>query len=618
MPPPVSSKGKAKSQSRDVRTSRSRNTTPIPPGNVQNTVEPTPSSSYLRNPSATLSAPIDTTLEEILGGGSPSNLPSVAALKQMQETIQSKVLQPVQKRGIISDRLLREVSKRRSLRDQQEREREREKAEREVEEKKHKLKKVSKKRDPEDRPLAVGAHHVARQDGVDVHKETSSTISSPISQAPPSATGTGPVDAPSPSLSDASHQPAPAPAIPQYQTFGPDPSTFDDPTIYHIRDTTNDMTEAEKREIYCVADYPETDLHDQTPGTPPDKDFSNAKPASQVTATQFSNYVEPFIRPLIEEDVAFLRERGDRVQPFMMPRRGLRPYKEVWAEEDGAMVLDHSLDRLPPNEPRGSMENMTDELAETDEISAGPLLARLMATLRPEGRISTTTNGDANGDSMDIDESTTIDPTRLASATQMAESLQNGWKAPPAVGKLDFASLEDRALAELRHIGFLGDQDQADYNGHFDDEVAARLRYLQDQLRRQSIINGARKARILELTEERMAQQEYNTIADDLDNQLNAAYLKRNRNIGKGKKNAKRPGGPGGGSHPVNAAAGVSRPSVGEPIRTLMERKSQWNHTIGPVVDYGKTGLPKGSVFEQDVMRRLEDREQEMWNEVED
>jgi transcriptional adapter 3 len=125
---------------------------------------------------ATLAAPLEMTLEEVLDrGGSPSNFPSVAALKTMQETIQTKVLQHVMKRGVVSDRLLREVSKRRTLRDQQERERERErereKAEREIEEKKHKLKKVSKKREPdEERPLAIGAHGVARQDGVDLHK----------------------------------------------------------------------------------------------------------------------------------------------------------------------------------------------------------------------------------------------------------------------------------------------------------------------------------------------------------------------------------------------------------------------------------------------------------------
>jgi transcriptional adapter 3 len=62
--------------------------------------------------------PLEMTIEEILDReGSPSTLPSVAALKAMQETIQTKVLPHVAKRGVISDRLLREVSKRRTLRD---------------------------------------------------------------------------------------------------------------------------------------------------------------------------------------------------------------------------------------------------------------------------------------------------------------------------------------------------------------------------------------------------------------------------------------------------------------------------------------------------------------------
>lgn len=579
---------------------------------------------------ASLSMPLEMTVEEILDrGGSVSTIPSVASLTAMRETIQNKYLHHIRIRGEVSDRVLRELSKRRKERVEQERERERERAgereraDREAEERKHKLKKVMKKREPEEgRPLAIGAHGIARQDGIDVHKDTSSTISSPISQAPPSASGTAPMDsAPSPSLSEVSHQPAPAPSVPHFQTFGPDPSTFDDPTIYHIREITADMDDEEKKRIYCVADYPESDLHDLTPGTPPDKDFSNAKPASQVNASVFANYVEPYIRPLTEEDVAFLKERGDRVTPFLMPRRGLRHYKDIWAEEDGGMALDSINDRLPPNEPRGSMEQMTDELAETDEISTGPVIARLLQTMRHESRNSAMTNGEVNGttngDSMDIDESNAPDP--LPPATQLAEFSQPGWKAPPVVGKTDYATLDDRMMQELRHIGFIGDAQVPEYNSHFDDDVAARLRYLQTELRKQSIINGARKARILELTEERMAQQEYNTIADDLDNQLNAAYLKRNRNIGKGKKNAKRPGGAGGGSHPVaNAATGVSRPGVGEPIRTLMERKTQWNMTIGPVVNFGKTGLPKESVFGEDVMRRLEDREQEMWNEVDE
>jgi transcriptional adapter 3 len=384
------------------------------------------------------------------------------------------------------------------------------------------------------------------------------------------------------------------------------------------------MTEEEIKEIYSVAEYPESDLHEQTPGTPPDKDFSNAKPASQVNATVFANYVEPYIRSLTEEDVAFLKERGDRVLPFLLPRRGLRHYKDVWAEEDGAMHIDTNENRLPQNEPRGSYEDVTDEVLETDNVSTGPLYARLLSLLRPEGRGHTKEEGNGvNQDAMDIDDGAGApadanNTNSLPAATQLPDFLQPGWRAPQPMGRTDYATLEERTAMELKHYGFITDGDevgaQNNFDSHNDDEVAARLRLLQGELRKQSVINGARKQRLLELTEERMAQQEYNTIADDLDNQLNAAYLKRNRNIGKGKKQTKRPGGPGGGSHPV-ANAGISRPSVGEPIRILMERRHQWIDTIGPVVNYGKTGLPKEeSVFPDDRMKEFESKEVEIWN----
>lgn len=453
--------------------------------------------------------------------------------------------------------------------------------------------------------------------------DNSSTLSSPTSQPAASAAGAGPVDAPSPTDTEMSHQPPPAPAIPQFQTFGPDPSKFDDPTIYHIRDVTPGMSTEERSDIYCVADFPESDLRDRTAGIPPDKDFSNAKPASQVNASVFANYVEPYIRRLTEEDMAFLKERGDRLSPFVLPRRGLKHYKEIWADEDGQNYPEMN-DRLPPNEARGSYENITDDFLTTEDISTGPLLSRLLATLRPEGR-GNLNNGDssnANGDAMDIDEGAgaSLDANNENSppaATQLSELVQQGWKAPPVGARTDYASLNERILLELKHNGIITEADTEttafDYNSHFDDEVAARLRILQDELRKQSIVNGARKQRLLELTDARMAQQEYNDIADDLDGQLNQAYLKRNRNIGKGKKQAKRPGGAGGGSHPV-PNAGVTRPGVGEPIRTLMERRNQWSATVGPVVNYGKTGLPEETIFPEEKMKELENKEVEIWD----
>jgi transcriptional adapter 3 len=109
--------------------------------------------------------------------------------------------------------------------------------------------------------------------------------------------------------SEESHQPEPAPAVPQVQVFGPNPLKFDDPTIYHIRDVTPDMTDEEKKEIYCVSRFPRSDLSHLMAGTPPDRDFSNSKPASQVNANTFLSYIEPYVRPLTEEDIAFLKEK---------------------------------------------------------------------------------------------------------------------------------------------------------------------------------------------------------------------------------------------------------------------------------------------------------------------
>lgn len=69
------------------------------------------------------------------------------------------------------------------------------------------------------------------------------------------------------------------------------------------------MTEEDKKEIYCVSSFPKSDLDHLIAGTLPDKDFSNAKPTNQVNANTFAAYIEPYVRPLTEEDMAWLKER---------------------------------------------------------------------------------------------------------------------------------------------------------------------------------------------------------------------------------------------------------------------------------------------------------------------
>lgn len=163
---------------------------------------------------------------------------------------------------------------------------------------------------PHDSPMCQFFNCSVCRAHINMKADASSTMSSPISQPPPSATGTGNMEnAPSPSGSEESHQPEKAPAVPAYQTFGPDPTKFNDPTIYHIRDITEETPEDLKKEILGVARYPKSELQDLTPGTPPDRDFSNPKPQTQVNAGVFANYVEPYVRPLTEEDMSFLKER---------------------------------------------------------------------------------------------------------------------------------------------------------------------------------------------------------------------------------------------------------------------------------------------------------------------
>ena len=229
---------------------------------------------------------------------------------------------------------------------------------------------------------------------------------------------------------------------------------------------------------------------------------------------------------------------------------------------------------------------------------------------------SVAVNGDAHGDA-----DTEADRAApLPSATFIPDSTQAGWKVPAT--KLEYAQVDERLKQELRFLGFLGEDSEPDYDAHYDDEIAARLRYLQAQLKEQSITNGARKARIAELAKTRLAHQEYNTILEDLDNQVQQAYLKRTRTLGKGKKQQKRPGGAGGGSHYVSGqggaastGAGVSRPGIGDVARTLMEKRKKWIDCIGPVFDEGLGRVPTSTVFEPEVMVGMLDRERDGWEE---
>ena len=327
-----------------------------------------------------------------------------------------------------------------------------------------------------------------------------------------------------------------------------------------------------------------------------------------------------------------------------MPPRGKKSYKDVWAEEDGQISIDdgHHGERLSANQARGSLEDMDDTTAETDQVSMGPMMNRFMSTMRFEHRASPTddkekTNGFTNGDSSANGLTNGTDPMDTTNGNVEEKSVPPATYMPenifPAsarnvsnLPKLTGAEMDERLKAELRHLGFLAPDAEPDYEGHFDDEVAERLRILQTELKRVSILNGARKARIEQIAKERMAYQEYSTILDDLNGQVQTSFAKRSRNAKKKGQNAKRPGGAGGGSHPVSAvggpggggATGVARSAIiGDQTRQMMLRREKWTNQIGPIFDDEVTKVREDgdSIFTDDVMEPLIRAEMERWDE---
>jgi transcriptional adapter 3 len=121
-----------------------------------------------------------------------------------------------------------------------------------------------------------------------------------------------------------------------------------------------------------------------------------------------------------------------------------------------------------------------------------------------------------------------------------------------------------------------------------------------------------------------MAHQEYQTILEDLDSQVQAAYLKRTRTMGKKPKKA-RPGAAAVAPGVAAGAAGMARPGIGDLTKTLMERRRRWIESIGTVFDdEGLARVPRvadegSSIFRPAEMAELLRKEKEAWDEeVED
>ena len=83
--------------------------------------------------------------------------------------------------------------------------------------------------------------------------------------------------------------------------------------------------------------------------------------------------------------------------------------------------------------------------------------------------------------------------------------------------------------------------------------------------------------------------------------------------MGKSKKGSQAKHRPGAGG----AAAGVSRPAVGDAAKIVMDRRKRWNEAFLPIFEDIKTTIPSAdeSIFDANTMAEYQKAELEAWDE---
>lgn len=333
------------------------------------------------------------------------------------------------------------------------------------------------------------------------------------------------------------------------------------------------------RKKYGVASYPERDLQDLLPGTIPNIDFSkNKAPTNQVQFTTFQTYIELYFRPFASEDLSFCAEKNvlppafsgldydASVTPFLIPKLGPF-YADVWLEEDATLASKlnspaYQQPLLEAFKPKGTIDNLSDDKLYTEDVSCGPLLSRLLSAVLSINEAEIERKDD------DDEVATKLDTTEDYKVT--AELL-------------DYLTIEERLKRELKYIGIfmnlprdkerLSDErgliiDSDDWiRNKEDDEVCTEIRELQAELRDVNARNRSRKKKLLPIIEEQIAYQEYCTILEDLDKQVDLAYIKRLKAKNKKKK--------------IHQDATPQQQAANNGLRALLDKRRRWIDNIG-------------------------------------
>ncbi|WBW71075.1 SAGA complex subunit Ngg1/Ada3 [Schizosaccharomyces osmophilus] len=328
------------------------------------------------------------------------------------------------------------------------------------------------------------------------------------------------------------------------------------------------MTYEEKKDLLCVSSFPKKDVRCLVAGTPVTEDFSNSKPNNQISISTFYSFLEPYFRSLDDDDVNFLKETSDVSKSYQNPPLGER-FPEIPQEDDISNLCSASIYQSLKTMPHGSIELLQEIDTAGEDISCGPLTERLIASLLPDdvsnqNKMNPMVNGNDHANDSHVKKE------GLEDIENEKEELNGMNNELSILCESDFSFYEERLRNRLRSFGVIYDDD-IDWTKRQDDQISETLRSLQFRLKKVEEENQQRKQKIIEILPEEMAFQEFSAVLDDLDKQIENAYMKRNRTLKVKKKRI------------VNEKINASATSSYATIKSLMDKRSLWLEKLQPL-----------------------------------
>lgn len=394
---------------------------------------------------------------------------------------------------------------------------------------------------------------------------------------------------------------------------------------------------------YGVVSYPTNDLKELLPGELPDMDFSKPKPTNQIQFNTFLSSIEAFYREFNDDDIKFLQNKfimpqnlqfvksyDPEVTPYTIPKLGPL-YTDVWLKEDNNQNIAN-LTPPPISDPisilpKKSGNDISDGVLDNEEVSCGPLVSRLLSAILKDDDIIAPKEELPTNPTLDSSVSTPVN--ELEHVTPSSSSSYGIFKQHGAIANnsnIDYVSFEERLKRELKYVGIYMNlpreegktrEDPDWLTGREDDEISAELRELQSTLRQVTTKNTKRKAMLLPLLERMLAWQEYCTILDNLDKQVDQAYIKRIR-APKNKKKRQYTPGPDSlatGSTSQAAIQAAHQQAANSSLKSLLDKRQRWISKIGPLFDKPEVmkRIPRDSVF-KDIDQDEEEEEADVFS----